>query len=353
MGRIVRLEHVGLARQEKVPQTRYPEAQRARAEHVLPVRGLGGREWPHRMISPQHGLRAVNVQRAGGQVDTPVIHGHGQVEQPLVVAGEVEIEETAEFRRAAGIGVEQDVVTEQVAVARAAGQRGVVGAAEERGLVGDLAGQQLALGRVEERQDLGFGLAPPGQAAQVGLLARIVLPGQMHAGQHGAHLGAVAGLRGQLRGPGEPRDDGRRLALERAQDLPVARGHGRRHADAMPGQMVHQVQVVRQLREAQPLEDGQHVLARDAILLHGQKEIAVLDPGSNAAQRADFAKVVVKQPAGDLVLRDRGEYGHTVLLVRIGRGRPFWTKTVRRRGMTAGGPARSGRALPSGRVVGE
>jgi len=290
VGRIVRLEHVGFTREIEVPQARHPEAQGAGAQHVLPVRGLGAGQRPDRVVGREHGFHPDGVQFAGGEVDAPVIDRNRQVEQPLVVAGEVEVEEAAE----AAALLEQHVVAEQVAVAGAARQRGEVGAVEEGGLVGDFLLQQLALAAVEEGHDLAFGLLPPRQAAQVGLAARVVLPGQVHAGEHVADLGAVGCARPELRGARQARDDGGRLALEGTQDLAVAPGDGRRHADAVPGQMVHQVQVIRELRERQPLENGQHVFVRDALARHGQEEIAVLDARGDAAQFAQFAKVEIE-----------------------------------------------------------
>ncbi|MCY1295307.1 hypothetical protein D9M70_446410 [compost metagenome] len=209
------------------------------------------------MISLQHGLRPRVVKFAAGQVDAPVVDGDRQVEQPLVVAGKVEVEEAAETVASAAVFLEQHVVAEQVAMARAFAQAGVVGAGEERRLMGDLLLQQRALAGVEERQDLGLGLLPPRQAAQVGLAARVVLAGQVHARQHVADFGAVLRVRRQLRGAGQARDDGGGLALERAQD--------------------------------------------------------------------------------------RGEYGHTRCVKRIGKRRQ---NQGRRRGMTAGGPARPAHAGP-------
>src|SRR5207253_548999 len=51
---------------------------------------------------------------------------------------------------------------------------------------------------------------------------------------------------------------------------------------------------------------------------HGQEEVTVLDARGNAAQVAHFAQVVIKEPTGDLVRRDRGEYGHTLCVNRNG-----------------------------------
>ena len=99
----------------------------------------------------------------------------------------------------------------------------------------------------------------------------------MHAGQHVAHLRAVPHAWRQLRAARQARHDGRWLALEGPQDFAVAARDGRRHADVVRGQVGHQVQVIRQLLERQALEDGQHVLACDTVLLHGQEEVTVLD----------------------------------------------------------------------------
>src|SRR6516164_5284951 len=83
---IVRLEQFGGARHMEIIQARHPEAIRARAQHVTPVPVFGGSERAHRLIGAQHGFEASVVELAGGEVDAPVVDGHGDVEEPLVAA---------------------------------------------------------------------------------------------------------------------------------------------------------------------------------------------------------------------------------------------------------------------------
>ena len=120
--------------------------------------------------------------------------------------------------------------------------------------LGDVFERRAALARDRdvERQHHRHGLVPPVQAAQVGLLARVVARGQVHACQHGADGGAVRGGGRQLALAWQSVHHGCGLALELVQDVAVAVGGGVRHRDGALRQVLHQVQVERQLLEAQP-----------------------------------------------------------------------------------------------------
>jgi RNase H-fold protein (predicted Holliday junction resolvase) len=79
---------------------------------------------------------------------------------------------------------------------------------------------------------------------------------------------------------------------------------GNRHA--VRRQMAHQVEVERQLRRGEVLEDREHVLA----VRRRQKEIAVFDPRLDAAKVDDIAEIVVLQPVFELGSGNGSEYGH-------------------------------------------
>ncbi|MCY1210937.1 hypothetical protein D9M72_226390 [compost metagenome] len=240
---------------------------------------------------------------AAGQVDGPVVQAHGQVEQPGVGAGEVEIEHAREARRRIGraVGREHHVVAEHVGMHRAARQRRVGRRFGDMVLVGQLGAQQRRLRLVHVGQHHRGGLVPPGQAAQVGLDARVVAPGQVHAGQHGAQFGAVGGRGGQLAAARQLLHQRRGLAGHAVQQLAgrlrgnrqrmAGRrrhgrvGHGRGHRQAGTGQVLHQAKVVRQLLGAQALEQRQHEFAR----LGGGEVVGVLDAALDAAQLAQGA----------------------------------------------------------------
>ena len=83
-------------------------------------------------------------------------------------------------------------------MAGAFGQRCVVGAGEEALLVGKFGLQQCTRVAVHEGHHVGHHFVPPRQAAQVGLVARVVTPGQVHAREHVAHDGAFRHGWGQV-----------------------------------------------------------------------------------------------------------------------------------------------------------
>ena len=307
----MRLEQFGIARQIEIPQARDPEAVRSSAQHILPVPRFGIGERAHSVIRMEHCTCPLGVQHAGGQVNAPVVDGDGHVEEPLVDTGKVKVEEAAKaFRLAVSGRLEQHVVAEEVAMARAFGQRSVVGAGKETLLVREFVFEQRARVAVHERYDVGHDFVPPRQAAQIWLMARIVTPGQMHAREHVADDAAFRHRGRQVRAARQTRHDGRRLAVERAQDLAVAPRNRRRHADVVLRQMLHQIQVERQLLERQPFKQGDDVLVRLPILFRGQEEIGVFDPGGDAAKCAHGAHIVLIQPESDLGVGDRGENSH-------------------------------------------
>ena len=82
------------------------------------------------------------------------------------------------------------------------------------------------------------------------------------------------------------------LAVQLGEQRAVAARHRIGHRHAVRRQMAHQVEVERQLRGVQVLEDRQDVLAAR----RGQKEVAVLDAGRDAAKFGDIAEIVVLQP---------------------------------------------------------
>lgn len=232
MARVVRLEHLRGAGKVEIIQARYPEAVRARAQHVAPVAALARGERAHRPVRAQQRVGARGVERARRQIDAPVVDRHRDVEQPFVAAGEVEIEEAAEPHRMAGVGLrvrEERIVAKQVAMARAFRQRRVIVRCEERGLVRELAFQQRALLARDERRDRGHRVAPPRQAAQVGLMPRIVAAREVHAREHLPDFDAVLDARRELRRALELGDDRGRLAVQLAEQRAVVARDGRGH----------------------------------------------------------------------------------------------------------------------------
>ncbi|MPN36124.1 hypothetical protein SDC9_183630 [bioreactor metagenome] len=173
-------------------------------------------------------------------------------------------------------------------------------------LVGQLGLQQFLLGLADVRQHHGHGFVPPGQAAQVGLLTVIVTPRQMHAREHGAHGGAVGGLGRKLALAAQLVDHGGGLACHGVQDVAALVGRRIGHGNAAVRQMLHQVQVERQLLGGQALEQREHVFA----LVRGEKVVGVLDAAFDAAQLRQFAQLQTAQQIARLFGGDFGEDGH-------------------------------------------
>ena len=183
---------------------------------------------------------------------------------------------------------------------------------------------QGALFGAEVWQHHGHGVVPPVDPAQVGLLHLEVAAGQVHACQHVAHRSAVRGLRCQLAAAAQLVDHGGRFALEAVQDVTrthvrldrrhsgsrccLARAgrhhHGgyRRcglrvgHCNATPGQVLHEVQVKRQLLKAQPLKQRQDVLPLIGI----DKVVGVFNAASAALDALQLAEAQCLQEVGGL-----------------------------------------------------
>ena len=133
------------------------EGSSASARHGGQQLALGGCQGAHGLVGVQQGAGTRRVVGARGQVDAPVVQAHGQVEQPGVHTGKVEVEEAREL-----FALEHHVVAEQVGVHRAAWQRGVAAAGGHMVLVGQLGAQQCRCFRVDVRQHHGHGFVPPG-----------------------------------------------------------------------------------------------------------------------------------------------------------------------------------------------
>ena len=126
--------------------------------------------------------------------------------------------------------------------------------------------------------------------------------------------------------PAQLVDQRRGLALQRgAGSAPLASAVRHRHRDAALGQVLHQVQVERQLLERQALEQRQHVLAAVGV----DEVVGVLDAGLDAAQAGQRADVQRRDELARLVERDFGEDRH--------RGRALEAERARAR--PAGRPA--------------
>ena len=197
---------------------------------------------------------------------------------------------------------------------RAARQRGIGAAGGHMILVGQLAADQRGLRFVQMRQHGGHRFVPPGQAAQVGLAPVEVARGQVRARQHGAHGRAVGRAGVQLALAVQPVDQRGGFAAHRVQQVVLAAGHARAfglglrvgHRHAVLRQVLHQVQVKRQLRVRQALEQGQHPFTGSA----GDEVVGVLDAALDAAQRGQLAQVQRVQQGGGLAFGDFGVDGH-------------------------------------------
>ena len=78
------------------------------------------------------------------------------------------------------------------------------------------------------------------------------------------------------------------------------------HGDAGLRQMLHQVQVKRQLLKAQTLEQSQHVLT----LIGRQKVVGVFNAALNAAQFFERAKGQAAQQVARIFIGNFGENSH-------------------------------------------
>ena len=98
----------------------------------------------------------------------------------------------------------------------------------------------MTLGAVSSHQDSRAG----------GLAYREVLGGQVGAGERGAGQRAMRRTGRGLITARQARDDGAGLAVQGRQARAVAQGLRLRHRDAAFGQLVHQLDIERQLRVA-------------------------------------------------------------------------------------------------------
>ena len=152
-------------------------------------------------------------------------------------------------------------------------------------LVGQFAAYQRGLFCVQKWQDHRHGFVPPGKAAQIGLLHFKVASHQVHACQHFAQRAAMRGARRQLAPALEAIDDGSRFAVQAVQHMALAVGSRVGHRYAVPGQVLHQPQVKRQLLRRQPLEQGQHIRR----LVCGDKIIGVFNAAGAALHMLESA----------------------------------------------------------------
>ena len=189
---------------------------------------------------------------------------------------------------------------------RPAGQSFVSGGLCNVVLVSQLTEQQAALRVGDAGQHHRHGVVPPRQAAQVGLLARVIPPGQVHARQHLANTGAVSRRGCQLAFTAKFVHHSRRLALETKENFALFVGRRVRHQDAVPGQVLHQVQIKRQLLKRQPFKQGQHVLTLGGIY----KIIGVLDATGAALDGLQLTQVQRTQKSGSLFERDLSKNSH-------------------------------------------
>ena len=173
-------------------------------------------------------------------------------------------------------------------------------------LVGQFAQNQATLLRREVRQHHRHGFIPPAQGPQIGLLARVVEPGQVHACQHLAHLRAVGRRGGQLVVAAQLVDHGGRLAFQAVQDVALGVRGRVGHRNAALCQVFHQVQVIRQLLEGQALKQRQHILAALGVY----KVIGVFNAACRTFDALQWAQIQAVQKRSRLVKRDFGIDGH-------------------------------------------
>ena len=95
----------------------------------------------------------------------------------------------------------------------------------------------------------------------------------------------MRGARRQLAPALEAIDDGSRFAVQAVQHMALAVGSRVGHRYAVPGQVLHQPQVKRQLLRRQPLEQGQHIRR----LVCGDKIIGVFNAAGAALHMLESA----------------------------------------------------------------
>src|SRR5690606_13419741 len=117
MDRILRGDHLGGPWPMVVEQSRQPETQCGGAQRHRPGLALRLAEPALGPVGAEHRVGARWVERATVLIDAPVVDGHREIVEPGVDAGEIEVDHAAESR---ALGLEEDVVAEQVGVYRTA-----------------------------------------------------------------------------------------------------------------------------------------------------------------------------------------------------------------------------------------
>ena len=189
---------------------------------------------------------------------------------------------------------------------RSARQGRIGGAGGDLILVGQLFLQQIQLLRTQMRVHLRRRFVLPRQAAQIGLLHGKVLPRHMHARQQITQLGAMHRLRLQLACAPQFIDNRSRFAAKGEQNFPRGIGLRPGHCNASLGQMLHQIQIKRQLFVAQTLKQRKHIFA----LIGGGKVIGVFNAAGNAAQLLQLANVQLLEQITCRFQRHLGKYSH-------------------------------------------
>ena len=105
---------------------------------------------------------------------------------------------------------------------------------------------------------------------------------------------------------GQPVDQRRRLAAQAVQDPAFAVGPRFGHRQAVPGQVLHQLQVKGQLVRRQTLEQGQHPFA----LVGADEVVGVLDTGRDALQGQQPTAAEAMQQVSGLLEAYLGVDGH-------------------------------------------
>ncbi|MCY1543659.1 hypothetical protein D9M68_794850 [compost metagenome] len=100
------------------------------------------------------------------------------------------------------------------------------------------------------------------------------------------------------------------FALHAVQDLAALVGRGLGHRDALARQVLHEVQVIRQLLETQALEHGQHVFVRHAVAHRGGEIVGVFNAPLDATQLGEVSQAQAVQQGGGFAKRDFGVNGH-------------------------------------------
>ena len=140
-------------------------------------------------------------------------------------------------------------------------------------LVLEFIGKQRFLLMTEMGFDLGSRFKPPGESAQIGLAERKTSRGQMHAGEHFAHAGALE-LVDAFDGLAlEPIGNGKGLAADEFKQISGAASCRTGDAAAVLFQVLGKFQIKGQLLRKQALENGEHPASARGV----KKIVRVLD----------------------------------------------------------------------------